>query len=436
MDTGSGYPCRPSGRTPNPYNAPRSGAIAQLAERLLCKQEVVGSIPTGSTRAFRFRLTKSQGRGNEVPRNPEKSNREDTLPFRVVPNHAPASLAQREERLAAPAFGRHFTDHMVLVDWTRSNGWFDARVEPLGPLPLHPGAGVLHYGQEVFEGLKIYRHGDGKLVAFRPELNAARIRRSARRLALPEIPEGLFLDAVEALVRADADWVSSQPGHSLYLRPFLIATEPFLGVRPADQALFGVIASPAGEYFDGGDEGVSLWLSTDIARTGPGGTGAAKCGGNYAASLLAQEQAKEHGCAQVLFTDAETNTWVEEAGSMNIFFAFADGSLVTPPTTGTILEGVTRDSVIEIAKESGRKVEERPISVDEWSSAAADGSLTEVFAAGTAAVITPIGSLVSAGGTVTTPTAGLGPIARGFREEITGIQTGRLPDRFDWLREI
>lgn len=365
------------------------------------------------------------------------NHRPDSQTFRIVENHAPASLGQREEKLQQPSFGQHFTDHMVLVDWGREAGWQNARVEPLGPLPLHPAAGVLHYGQEVFEGLKIYRHPDGKLFAFRPELNAARIRRSSHRLALPEIPEGLFLDAIDELMAVDGEWVPRGEGHSLYLRPFLIATEPFLGVRPTNQALFGVIASPAGEYFDGGNEGVSLWLSTDLARAGKGGTGAAKCGGNYAASLLAQEQAREHGCAQVLFTDAETNTWVEEAGSMNIFFAFADGSLVTPPTTtGTILEGVTRDSVIAIAREEGRRVEERPFSIDEWSTAAASGELSEVFAAGTAAVITPIQSLVTAEQTVTTPTTGLGPIAGGFRDEITGIQDGSLPDRFGWLAEV
>lgn len=364
------------------------------------------------------------------------SRRPESQPFRILQNHAPASLAQRQERIENPRFGQHFTDHMVLIDWGRGQGWHDPRVEPLGPLPLHPAAGVLHYGQEVFEGLKVYRHDNGHLFAFRPELNAARLRRSAKRLALPELPEGLFLDAIDALVGVDAEWVPAGTGKSLYLRPFLIATEPFLGVRPTDQALFGVIGSPAGDYFDGSDEGISLWLSTDIARAGRGGTGAAKCGGNYAASLLAQEQAREHGCAQVLFTDAETNTWVEEAGSMNIFFAFADGSLVTPPTTGTILEGVTRDSVIKLAAESGHRVEERPISIDEWTASVSNGQLTEVFAAGTAAVITPIRSLVTASQEITTPTAGLGPVARTLRDEITGIQNGTAEDRFGWLSEL
>jgi len=325
---------------------------------------------------------------------------------------------------------------MVLIDWDREGGWHNERVEPLGPLPLHPAAGVLHYGQEVFEGLKVYRHADGRLFTFRPELNAARIRRSARRLALPEIPEELFIESVDAMVAVDGEWVSSRAGDGLYLRPFLVATEAFLGVRPTDRCLFGVIASPAGAYFADGHEGVSLWLSIDLARAGKGGTGAAKCGGNYAASLLAQEEAKQHGCQQVLFTDAETNTWVEEAGSMNIWFAFADGRLVTPPTTGTILEGVTRASILTLAAEAGQRVEERPISVDEWKSAAEAGELAEVFASGTAAVITPISSLVTEDGTISTPTDGLGPVAASLRDELIGIQTGQLPDRFGWLHQV
>ena len=363
------------------------------------------------------------------------SDHTDILPFRLVRNDSPASPAQRAEVLGQPSFGQHFSDHMVLIEWDRERGWHDGRVEPIGPLPLHPAAGVLHYGQEVFEGLKIYRHGNGRLVAFRPELNAARIQRSAHRLALPEIPADLFLGAVDALAAADADWVPTRHGDSLYLRPFLVATEAFLGVRPTNQALFGIIASPAGAYFSGDAEGVSLWLSTDLARAGRGGTGAAKCGGNYAASLLAQEEAKEHGCAQVLFTDAETNTWVEEAGSMNVFFTFADGTLVTPPATGTILEGVTRDSVLALAADLGHQVEERPIGIDEWRSAASSGELAEVFASGTAAVITPIECLVTADDRIVTPTPGLGPVAGRIREELVGIQTGMVEDRFGWLRE-
>ncbi|GEL95987.1 branched-chain amino acid aminotransferase [Cellulomonas composti] len=355
---------------------------------------------------------------------------------RTEPHPSPASDEKRTQALRAPAFGTCFTDHMVLVDWTRDAGWTDPRLVPLGPLPLHPAAAVLHYGQEVFEGLKVYRHPDGRLVAFRPDRNAVRLRRSARRLALPEVPEGLFHAAVDALVAADHAWVPSGPGDSLYLRPFVVASEAFLGVRAADAALFGVIASPAGAYFHAGVDGISLWLSTTYSRAGRGGTGAAKCGGNYAASLVAQQEAAEHGCAQVLFTDAETGRWVEEAGSMNLFAVLADGTLVTPPTTGTILEGVTRDSVLRLAADLGYATQERPFGVDEWTRLAASGELTEVFATGTAAVITPVVRLVSADAVVETPTVGFGPVARRLHAELTGMQFGTVPDRFGWLREV
>ena len=356
--------------------------------------------------------------------------------FAVRRNAAPTSVGERERILEDPVFGRRFTDHMAIAEWSADSGWHDLRVEPMGPLPLHPASAVLHYGQEIFEGLKVYRHPDGRLVTFRPEMNARRMTRSAERLALPVPPESLFLAAVDALLAQDAAWVPARPGASLYLRPFVIASEAFLGVRAAKQALFGVIASPAGAYFSGASEGVSLWLSTDFSRAGRGGTGAAKCGGNYAASLAAQREAEAHGCAQVLFTDAETHTWVEEAGSMNIFFAFADGSIVTPPAEGTILEGVTRDSALALAADLGHRVEERPVSVDEWARAAADGTLAEVFATGTAAVVTPIARLVSPERVIETPTAGFGPVAARLRDELTGMQFGTVPDRFGWLREV
>jgi branched-chain amino acid aminotransferase len=356
--------------------------------------------------------------------------------FGTSPHPAPASPAERERILSAPRFGESFSDHMALVDWTRDRGWFDPRVVPLGPIPAHPATGVLHYAQQVFEGLKVYRHPDGSLHAFRPELNARRLRRSARRLALPELPEDLFLASVDALVGADAAWVPGTPGHSLYLRPFVMASETFLGVRATDEARYCVIASPAGSYFPGAGDGVSLWLSTTYSRAGRGGTGAAKCGGNYASSLAAQQEACERGCDQALFTDAATSGWVEEAGSMNIFFAFADGTLVTPPANGTILEGVTRASVLELAADLGHPVDERPISVREWADAAEAGDLVEVFATGTAAVITPIARLVGADVLVTTPVTGLGPVAARLHRELTGIQYGTMPDRFGWMRPV
>jgi branched-chain amino acid aminotransferase len=356
--------------------------------------------------------------------------------FRHVPNEAPATAERRSDILQAETFGEHFTDHMALIDWSASAGWTDPRVVPLAPLSLHPAAAVLHYGQEIFEGLKVYRRPDGRVFAFRPDFHADRMRRSADRLALPRVPRDMFVESIAALVRIDREWIPQGPGQSLYVRPFLIATEAFLGIRSADRAVYGVIASPAGAYFAAAGEGVSLWLTTTHSRAGKGGTGAAKCGGNYASSLAAQQEAREHGCQQVLFTDAETGTWVEEAGSMNIFFAFADGTIVTPPTDGTILGGATRDSVLRLAIEFGHRVEERPISVEEWVAATHTDKLSEVFATGTAAVVTPVKQLVSHEHLVATLTPGLGPVAGRLRSELVGVHTGSRPDRFGWLREV
>ena len=356
-------------------------------------------------------------------------------PFHVVPNPSPATGSERAAVLTDRQFGTAFTDHMVRIDWNSELGWHDARVTALEPLRLHPGAAVLHYGQEIFEGLKVYRHPDGALRTFRPDTNATRFRRSAARLALPELPDALFLESIEQLLTVDAAWVPDKAGRSLYLRPFLIATEPFLGVRAADEASYVLIASPAGNYFDDPDAGVRLWLSTTYSRAGRGGTGAAKCGGNYAASLLAQMEAKAHGCQQVLFTDAATNTYVEEAGSMNIFFVI-DGTLITPSTDGTILEGVTRDSVLHLAAELGYRTEARPVSVAEWVESGASGSLSEVFAAGTAAVITPICEVVGDDLNVRTPADGMGPVAARLRAELTGIQFGQRTDRFGWMHQL
>ncbi|MDX6277480.1 MAG: branched-chain amino acid aminotransferase [Nocardioidaceae bacterium] len=359
-----------------------------------------------------------------------------SLAFRHEYNLTAATAEERADAVQSTAFGTHFTDHMALVDWTSSTGWADPRIVPLGPLRLHPAAAVLHYGQEIFEGLKAYRHPDGRIVTFRPDFHAERMRRSADRLALPRVPRGLFNDSISALVSADREWVPCEPGQSLYVRPFLIATEAFLGVRPAEHAVYGVIASTARAYFTATEEGVSLWLSTTHSRAGRGGTGAAKCGGNYASSLLAQQEARQNGCEQVLFTDAATGTWVEEAGSMNIFFAFADGTIVTPPTDGTILEGATRDSILRLAVEFGHRIEERPISVEEWMVATKAGQLLEVFATGTAAVVTPVKRLVSRDHVIPTATTGLGPVAERLRAELVGIHHGSRPDRFDWLREV
>lgn len=356
--------------------------------------------------------------------------------FRLVVNPAPRSADEVAAVLGCPGFGEHFTDHMVLIDFGEAQGWHDPRVVPYGPLPLDPASAVLHYGQEIFEGLKVYRHRDGRLRLFRPEMNARRFGESAARLALPQLPAHLFIESIRQLARVDASWVSDRPGVSLYVRPFLIGTEAFLGVRAARRALFGVIASPAGPYFTAAGQGISIWLSRRYSRAGAGGTGAAKCGGNYAASLLAQSEAQAHGCAQVLFTDADTRTWVEEAGSMNLFFVLADGTLVTPPLDGTILAGVTRDSVIRLARERGHRVRERRFGIVEWQHGAATGELTEVFATGTAAVITPIARLVGEDVLIETPAGGQGSVTAALRDELTGIQNGTVADRRAWMFDL
>ncbi|MEF3122099.1 branched-chain amino acid aminotransferase [Kocuria flava] len=343
--------------------------------------------------------------------------------------------------LADPGFGTNFTDHMVKIDWfgdvvAGTGRWNDPRIEPYGPLVLDPAAAVLHYGQEIFEGLKAYRHADGSVWTFRPEANAARLNRSARRLALPELPEQLFLDSLRELVAVDEQWVPDGEGESLYLRPFMIATEAFLGVRPSRQVLYSVIASPAGNYFGGPVQPVDIWLSRDWARAGRGGTGAAKCGGNYAASLIAQIEGEAHGCQQVLFLDRDRGDAVEELGGMNVFFVHDDGTLVTPELTGTILEGVTRSSILQLARDRGLTVEERRFTLDEWREGWRSGRITEAFACGTAAVITPIGRLVSTEGTIGDDDARPGPVTMDIRRQLLEIQTGRAEDPHGWLTRL
>jgi branched-chain amino acid aminotransferase len=359
------------------------------------------------------------------------------LAFTEQPHPAPTTAERRAEILAAPGFGKHFTDHMVTATWTPEAGWHDAGLVPYGPFHLDPAAAVLHYGQEIFEGLKAYRHPDGTVWAFRPEVNGERMGRSARRLALPELPVEDFLAAIDLLVRRDIAWVPSGEEQSLYLRPFMFATEAFLGVRPASEVVFAVIACPVGSYFSGGITPVSIWLSTAYTRAALGGTGAAKCGGNYAASLAAQLEAAAHGCDQVCFLDAVERTWVEELGGMNLYFVHADGRLVTPELTGTILEGVTRSSILTIAKEQGLHVEERRVDIDEWRTGVASGKITEVFACGTAAVITPVGRLVWDGGAVESLTgSGTGEVTGRLRQALVDIQYGKVADTHGWLRRL
>jgi branched-chain amino acid aminotransferase len=295
---------------------------------------------------------------------------------------------------------------------------------------------VLHYAQEIFEGLKAYRTADGGVTMFRPEANAQRFRDSAARLAMAQLPDELFLGSLEELVRIDREWVPTDPEGSLYLRPFMYASEAFLGVKPSSEYLYVLIASPVGSYFKTGIKPVSLWVSTEYTRAAPGGTGAAKCGGNYAASLVAQAQAYERECDQVVFLDTRELKYIDELGGMNIFFVHADGHLVTPPLTGTILPGITRDSIMTLARAAGRTVEERPVSFDEWREGTATGEITEAFACGTAAVITPIGTVRFEGGEFSMPNKGKGKVAAALRKSLVDIQRGRVKDKYGWVHRV
>lgn len=361
------------------------------------------------------------------------------IAIELKPSSNPLPAAEREARLASPGFGRVFTDHMVTIRWTEGRGWHDAQLVPYGPLEIDPANMTLHYGQSIFEGLKAYRRADGSVATFRPTANAERFQSSARRLAMPELPVETFVAAVEALVQQDRDWVPTQPEQSLYLRPFMFATEVGLGVRPANEYLFMLIASPAGAYFSGGVKPVSVWLSEEYVRAAPGGTGAAKCAGNYAASLVAQAQAAEHGCDQVVWLDAVERRWIEEMGGMNLYFVYGEGEdarIVTPELSGSLLPGITRDSLLRLASDLGYRTAETRISVDDWKNGNADGSLTEVFACGTAAVITPVGSVKSTRADWTVGGGEPGPVTMRLREALLAVQTGQAPDTHGWMHTI
>jgi branched-chain amino acid aminotransferase len=356
------------------------------------------------------------------------------MEFRTTRNESPVDDARLAEILANPGFGTHFTDHMVTIEWTPDAGWHDARIEPYGPLTLDPATAVLHYAQETFEGMKAYRHDDGSVWTFRPEENARRMVRSSHRLAFPELPVEDFVAAVDALVEVDQRWVPDNTGEkSLYVRPFMIASEKFLGVRPAQHVTFMVIASPAGAYFKGGVKPVSLWLTEEYTRAGRGGMGAAKTGGNYASSLVAQQEAMGQGCDQVVFLDGQEGKYVEELGGMNMYYVFADGRIVTPQT-GTILEGITRASIIELAGKLGHQVEERKLSIDEWRDGVASGDIVEIFACGTAAVVTPVGELKWAGGAPPAPAST--DLTMRIRQALVDVQYGRAEDSFGWMHQV
>lgn len=361
------------------------------------------------------------------------------ITFSRQPHPAPVATATRADILGDPGFGTNFTDHMVSIDWTEGpdgiGRWHDATVGPRQPIALDPACAVLHYAQEIFEGLKAYKQADGGIALFRPEANAARFNQSARRLAMPELPEAVFIESIRQLVTVDRDWIPEAEGSSLYLRPFMFASEAFLGVRPARQYKYLVIASPAGNYFKSGAPAVSIWVS-DYTRAAPGGTGAAKCGGNYAASLVPQAEAIARGHDQVVFLDAAEHRWIEELGGMNLYFVFADGTLLTPPLTGTILPGITRDSLLALAHDEGLTVREERYSLDQWRDDAQSGKLVETFACGTAAVVTPVGKVSGRDGEFVIGSGGPGQLTQKLKSRLVAIQRGDAPDPHGWVMRI
>src|SRR5579863_3882383 len=366
------------------------------------------------------------------------------IDFDIRPSGHPLPDAEREAVLRSPGFGQVFTDHMITLRWSAERGWHDGRLEPYGPFTFDPATMVFHYSQEFFEGLKAYRQSSGSIALFRPEANAARFNRTAQRMAMPELPEETFIRALELLVAQDRDWVPGGEGNSLYLRPFMIATQRGLGVNhPSSEYLFCVIASPAASYFGGTGQPktVRVWLSEDYTRAAPGGTGAVKTGGNYAAAFVAQQQAVDQGCDQVVWLDAAEHRWVEEMGGMNLFFVFGETpdegpQIMTPPLTGTLLPGITREALLRLAPELGIKAVEDRISIQQWQAQCASGELTEVFACGTAAVITPVGRVKGAATQWVIADGEPGPVTMRLREELLGIQYGHVPDPFGWVHKV
>jgi branched-chain amino acid aminotransferase len=356
--------------------------------------------------------------------------------FTIERNATPVAPAERAERLKNPGFGTLFTDHMVMIRYTEGRGWHDAKVTARAPIPLDPAAAVLHYAQEIFEGLKAYKRPDGSLVAFRPEANARRFNKSAERLAMPELPEALFVQSLKEIVSIDRDWYPSVEGGSLYLRPFMFASEVFLGVRPAKEYLYLVIMSPVGGYFKSGAPAVSIWVSQTYTRAAAGGTGAAKCGGNYAASLAPTMEAFAKGHDQVVFLDAAEKKWIEELGGMNLYFVMADGSLITPPLSGTILPGITRDSLMKLATSEGLQVREEKVSIQQWKEWAESGALVESFACGTAAVVTPVGKVAGPEFEFTIGSGGPGQTTQRLKQRLVDIQRGTAPDPHGWVTTL
>jgi len=332
-------------------------------------------------------------------------------------------------------FGKIFTDHMFIMNYTEGKGWHDPRIVPYQDLTLSPACMVFHYGQEMFEGLKAYKGEDGKSYLFRPDMNGKRTNNTNDRLCIPQIPVEDFVQAVQAVVKVDEDWIPTEPGTSLYIRPFIIATEPFLGVDVSETYLFMIIMSPSGAYYAEGLKPVGIWIEDDYVRAVKGGMGYAKTGGNYAASLAAQVKAHDGGYSQVLWLDGVERKYIEEVGAMNIFFKI-DGKIVTPELNGSILPGITRDSVLTICRDWGLPVEERKISVDELIEAQKTGKLEECFGSGTAAVISPVGKLRYKDDVMTIGNGEIGEISQKLYDTVTGIQLGKLEDKFGWRLEV
>jgi len=356
------------------------------------------------------------------------------ITFTRTPNPNPVPDEQVAEHLANPGFGKYFTDHMVTIDWDQEHGWHNAQVTAHHNLELPPATSVLHYGQAIFEGIKAYRQPDGSIKTFRPEENAARFQRSANRLAMPELPADLFIESLRQIVDIAQRWVPAAGGEAaLYLRPFAFASEAFLGVRPAAVVDYYVIASPAGSYFPHGLEPVSIWVTTEYHRAGRGGTGAAKTGGNYASSLLPQQEAYAQGCDQVCFLDDVSQENIEELGGMNLMVVDADGTVRTPRLTGTILEGCTRSAIIRLLRDSGRNVVEETISLQGLLADIESGRVSEVFACGTAAVVVPLGHLKGEGFDARIEGS---EVTRQIHDRLTAIQTGRAEDPYGWMYQL
>ena len=354
------------------------------------------------------------------------------LDIRIEKTTAPKARPTDESKLG---FGQIFTDHMALIDWNSDEGWHDARIVPFSNFSMHPAATCLHYGAEIFEGLKAYRRADGKVQLFRPEENARRMINSAERLCLPQLPEEDFLNVIRTLVKLDEDWVPHTYGTSLYIRPFTFGTDETLGVHAVRRATFAVICGPVGSYYKEGINPVGIMIEDKDVRAVRGGTGYAKCGGNYAASTRAGERAEEQGYSQVLWLDGVERKYIEEVGAMNVMFKIS-GTVVTPALTGSILPGVTRKSCIEVLKKAGYPVEERLLSVDELEKAMEDGTLEEAWGCGTAAVVSPIGKLAYKDKTFIVNHGEIGPVTQMLYDTLTGIQWGKIKDEFGWTKPI